>query len=174
MKSIRKEPELVALRKLAEQLALARKERVTSAHLLAAIASRESPAADLLAERSLNAERLLRAARASTDDEADPLRRAVERAREIGARMGAAEPVGVHVLIALLSERKSAGHRALDQCGVDVNRLRVAAMNVGLGLVGRRRIVTRHDELEAHASPAYVRRPAGTTVPLVPARVTKP
>jgi ATP-dependent Clp protease ATP-binding subunit ClpC len=171
MKSIRKEPELVALRKLAEQLAGARKERVTSAHLLAAIASRESPAADLLAERSLNAERLLRAARASTDDEADPLRRAVERAREIAARMGAAEPVGVHLLIALLSERKSAGHRALDQCGVDVNRLRVAAMNVGLGLVGRRRIITRHDELEAgHSTPAFARRPSGTTVPLVPAR----
>jgi ATP-dependent Clp protease ATP-binding subunit ClpC len=175
MKSIRKEPELVALRKLAEQLAGARKERVTSAHLLAAIASRESPAADLLSERALNAERLLRAARASTDDEADPLRRAVERAREIGARMGAAEPVGVHLLIALLSERKSAGHRALDQCGVDVNRLRVAAMNVGLGLVGRRRIVTRHDELEAgHGTPAYARRPSGTTVPLVPARLPRP
>ena len=175
MKSIRKEPELVALRKLAEQLAGARKERVTSAHLIAAIASRESPAADLLAERALNGERLLRAARASTDDEADPLRRAVERAREIGARMGAPEPVGVHLLIALLSERKSAGHRALDQCGVDVNRLRVAAMNVGLGLVGRRRIVTRHDELEAgHATPAYARRPSGTTVPLVPARLPRP
>ncbi|HEX4340353.1 MAG TPA: ATP-dependent Clp protease ATP-binding subunit [Polyangiaceae bacterium] len=175
MKSIRKEPELVALRKLAEQLAGARKERVTSAHLLAAIASRESPASDLLAERALNGERLLRAARASTDDEADPLRRAVERAREIGARMGAPEPVGVHLLIALLSERKSAGHRALDQCGVDVNKLRVAAMNVGLGLVGRRRIVTRHDEMQAgNAIPAYARRPSGTTVPLVPVRAPKP
>ncbi|HVW30726.1 MAG TPA: ATP-dependent Clp protease ATP-binding subunit [Polyangiaceae bacterium] len=148
---------------------------MTSAHLLAAIASRESPAADLLSERALHAERLLRAARASTDDEADPLRRAVERAREIGSRMGAPEPVGVHLLIALLSERKSAGHRALDQCGVDVNRLRVAAMNVGLGLVGRRRIVTRHDEQEAGlARPAYGRRPSGTTVPLVPPRLPKP
>jgi ATP-dependent Clp protease ATP-binding subunit ClpC len=171
MKSVRKEPELTALRKLAEELARARKERATSAHLLAAIASRESPAADLLAERSLDAERLLRAARASTDDEADPLRRAVERAREIGARMGAAEPVGVHVLLALMSERKSAGHRALDQCGVDVNRLRVAAINVGLGLVGRRRIVTRHDEAESgRTATSLVRRPSGTTVPLVPAR----
>jgi ATP-dependent Clp protease ATP-binding subunit ClpC len=122
MKIVRKEPELVALRKLAEELAHKRKERVTTAHLLAAIASRESPAADLLAERTLGAERLLRAARASTDDEADPLRRAVERAREIGARMGAIEPVGVHLLIALLSDRRSAAHRALDQCGVDLNR----------------------------------------------------
>ena len=69
MKSVRKEPELVALRKLAEQLAGARKERVTSAHLLAAIASRESPAADLLAERALNAERLLRAREESGIDD---------------------------------------------------------------------------------------------------------
>src|SRR5215471_16798939 len=164
MKSIRKEPELVALRKLAEQLALARKERVTSAHLLAAIASRESPAADLLAERSLTAERLLRAARASTDDEADPLRRAIERAREIGSRMGALEPLGVHLLIALLSERRSAAHRALDQCGVDTSRLRVAAMNIGLGLVGRRRIVTRKGAEREASEERPLRRPAGTTV----------
>jgi ATP-dependent Clp protease ATP-binding subunit ClpC len=168
-KFLRKEPELVALRRLAEELAKTKKERLTSAHLLAAIASRESPAADLLAERALTAERLLRAARASTDDEPDPIRRAVERAREIGARMGALEPIGVHLLIALMSDRRSAGHRALDQCGVDVNRLRVAAMNVGLGLVGRRRIVTRR-EAEKDVAPATAfgpRRPTGTTVPLM-------
>jgi ATP-dependent Clp protease ATP-binding subunit ClpC len=169
MKPLRKEPELVALRKLAEELASGRKERVTSAHLLAAIASREGPAADLLQERTLTAERLLRAARAATDDEADPLRRAIERAREIGSRMNAAEPIGVHLLIALMSERKSAAHRALDQCGVDVNRLRVATMNVGLGLVGRRRIVTRHGaERAAVAASIAPRRPSGTTVPIVP------
>src|SRR5262245_19294404 len=175
MKTARKEPELVALRRLAEELAKGRKERVTTGHLLAAIASRESPAADLLSERALTAERLLRAARASTDDETDPLRRAVERAREIGSRMGAHEPVGVHLLIALLSERRSAAHRALDQCGVDLSRLRVASMNVGLGLVGRRRIVTRREgEIEAGKNtPAFARRPSGTTVPLVPP-VTRP
>ena len=174
MKPLRKEPELVALRKLAEELASGRKERVTSAHLLAAIASREGPAADLLQERTLTAERLLRAARAATDDEADPLRRAIERAREIGSRMNAAEPIGVHLLIALMSERKSAAHRALDQCGVDVNRLRVATMNVGLGLVGRRRIVTRHGaERAAVAASAVSRRPSGTTVPIVPASTAR-
>src|SRR6476661_8528994 len=106
MKPLRKEPELVHLRRLAEELASGRKERITSAHLLAAIASRESPAADLLAERALTAERLLRAARASTDDEPDPIRRAIERAREIGSRMGALEPLGVHLLIALMSDRR--------------------------------------------------------------------
>lgn len=173
MKPLRKEPELVLLRRLAEQLASGRKERVTSAHLLAAIASRESPASELLAERSLTAERLLRAARASTDDEADPLRRAIERAREIGSRMGAMEPLGVHLLIALLSERRSAAHRALDQCGVDTNRLRVAAMNIGLGLVGRRRIVTRKGAEREAGEQRFERRPSGTTVPLVPAALAR-
>jgi ATP-dependent Clp protease ATP-binding subunit ClpC len=173
MKPLRKEPELVHLRRLAEELASGRKERVTSAHLLAAIASRESPASELLAERSLSAERLLRAARASTDDETDPLRRAIERAREIGSRMGALEPLGVHLLIALLSERRSAAHRALDQCGVDTSRLRVAAMNIGLGLVGRRRIVTRKGAEREASEPRLVPRPSGTTVPLVPASLVR-
>jgi ATP-dependent Clp protease ATP-binding subunit ClpC len=173
MKPLRKEPELVHLRRLAEELASGRKERVTSAHLLAAIASRESPASELLAERSLNAERLLRAARASTDDETDPLRRAIERAREIGSRMGALEPLGVHLLIALLSERRSAAHRALDQCGVDTSRLRVAAMNIGLGLVGRRRIVTRKGAEREASESRFAPRPSGTTVPLVPASLVR-
>src|SRR5258706_14735866 len=66
--SVRAEPELVALRKLAEELASRRKERVTSAHLLAAIAARPSVAQDLLAARKLNEEALLRPAPAATDD----------------------------------------------------------------------------------------------------------
>jgi ATP-dependent Clp protease ATP-binding subunit ClpC len=85
--------------------------------------------------------------------------------------MGALEPIGVHLLIALMSDRRSAGHRALDQCGVDVNRLRVAAMNVGLGLVGRRRIVTRREaerETAQGVSSPLMKRPTGTTVPLMP------
>jgi hypothetical protein len=158
MKPTRKEPERVALRKLSEQRAGTRKERVTSAHLLAAIASRESPATDLLAERSLNAERLLRAARASTDDEAT--RCAAPSSRRC-TRMGAAE--SAHLLIALLSERKSAGHRARS-CGVDVNRLRVAAMNVESAWS-----TTPHhhppDELEAGHPLGVARRPSGTAVP---------
>lgn len=164
----RRESELLAFRALAEELASSRKERVTTGHLLAALASRAGAAADLLIERSLDAERLLRAARTSVDDEQDALRRAIERAREVSTRMGASEPVGVHLLIALLGDRKCAGYRVLDQCGVDVSRLRVVAMNLGLGLVGRRRIVTRRDtnlELVRHRT---THRARGVTVPLVP------
>lgn len=171
MTPARNEPELVALRKLAEDLAGGRKERVTSAHLLAAIASSPSAAADLLAERRLSDEMLLRAARASSDDIDDPLRRAIQRAREVASRMGARHPGAVHLLVALVSERRYAAHRALDQCGVDVNRLRAAAMNLGLGLVGRRRPAARREaapQPREAARPAPRRAPTGVAVPLFP------
>jgi ATP-dependent Clp protease ATP-binding subunit ClpC len=169
--SPRIEPELLALRKLAEELAAGRKERVTSAHLLAAIAARPSLARDLLAERKLGEEALLRAARAATDDVDDAVRRAIQRAREISARMGNTEPGAIQLLVALLSERKFAAHRALDQCGVDVSRLRAAAMNVGLGLVGRRRAVGRRESTEEPKTVvqrAPTRAPSGVTIPLFP------
>ncbi|MGE0326764.1 MAG: AAA family ATPase [Polyangiaceae bacterium] len=158
--------ELFDLRKLAESQAATRKERVTSAHLLAAIALREGPAADLLHERGLTGERLLRAARSSTDEIEHPLRRALSNARDVASRMGAREPGATHLLVALLNERKGAAHKALEQCGIDVSRLRIAAMNVGLGLVGRRRIVTRKSELEVKS--AGERAPRGVAIPLFP------
>ncbi|MCA9633501.1 MAG: hypothetical protein KC766_37885, partial [Myxococcales bacterium] len=158
--------ELFDLRKLAESQANTRRERVTSAHLLAAIALREGPAAVLLHERGLSGERLLRAARSSTDEIEHPLRRALQNARDVASRMGAREPGATHLLVALLNERKGAAHKAREQCGIDVSRLRIAAMNVGLGLVGRRRIVTRKSELEVKAAGA--RAPRGVAIPLFP------
>jgi ATP-dependent Clp protease ATP-binding subunit ClpC len=135
---IRTEPELVALRRIAENLAAARRERVTSAHLLAAIASEVSVASELLAERRLSAEQLLRAARSSSDDERDPLVEAEQRARELAQRMRGPEPGALHLLVALLSVKGSAAYRVLDQFGVDVVRLRLLAMNIGLGHLQRR------------------------------------
>ncbi len=169
------EPELVALRKLAEQAAVNRKERVTTAHLLAAIASRPSVAADLLNERRLSDETLLRAARAVTDDENDAVRRAVQRAREIATRMGGAEPGAIHLLIALASDRHTAAHRALDQHGVDLSRLRAAAMSSGLGFVSRRRTLALREiqeEPKRVAAPPS-RMPSGTTIPLFPPATEK-
>src|SRR5688572_27681816 len=100
--------ELLGLQKRAEQLAERRKERVTSAHLLAAMAGQSSNAAALLHDRRLSAEDLLRAARAATDDERDPLRLAIRSAREVAARMRAPEAEGLHLLVALLGDRRTA------------------------------------------------------------------
>jgi ATP-dependent Clp protease ATP-binding subunit ClpC len=49
----------------------------------------------------------------------------------------------LHLLISLLGDRRTAAYRVLDQCGVDVNRLRLAAMNQALALLGREPIVRR-------------------------------
>src|SRR5262245_47804932 len=108
MRSPRLEPELVALRKLAEELASRRKERATTAHLLAAIAVRPSAASDLLSDRKLGEETLLRAGRAAADDFDDAVTRTLEIARELASRMGAPDPTAAHVLVALLNEPRAA------------------------------------------------------------------
>jgi len=139
----RAESELVGLERQAEQLARGRKERVTSAHLLAAMAQSSCGAAALLESRRLAAEALLRAARSASDDEPLPLRAATQGARAVAERMRAPEPGALHLLISLLGDRRTAAYRVLDQCGVDVNRLRLAAMNQALALLGREPIVRR-------------------------------
>lgn len=143
MATTKPESELANIERQAEELARGRKERVTTAHLLAAVAALANSAGALLRERRLGAEDLLRAARAATDDERDPLRRAAQGAREVAGRMRAPEPVALHLLIALLGDRSTAAYRALDQCGVDKRRLRLAAMNHALGALGRQPIVSR-------------------------------
>jgi len=145
MATTKPESELASIERQAEELARGRKERVTSAHLLAAIAALASGAGGLLRDRRLGPEDLLRAARAATDDERDPLRQALRGAREVADRMRAPEPLAVHLLISLLGDRSTAAYRALDQCGVDKRRLRLAAMNQALGALGRQPIVTRAD-----------------------------
>lgn len=131
--------DLVTLRKLAQDLAASRKERPTSVHLLAAIASREGQAGELLRERRLDADSLLKAGRSFDEDSPDPLARATVAARDLGKRAPFGEPNAVHLLLALLADRSSAAHRALMQAGVDTARLRTAAMQLSLGVVAARR-----------------------------------
>ncbi len=138
------EPELVGLRKLAEELARGHTERTTTGHLLAAIASGPGGAADLLKERRLDVEVLLKAARVTTDDASDSVTRAIQRAREFASRSPgpaatSGNPGAAHLLFALCQERASAAHRALEQCGADVAKLRTAAMQLAMGLAPARR-----------------------------------
>src|SRR5262245_4905329 len=142
----RAESDLQGLERQAEALAQGRKERVTSAHLLAAIAALPGAASGLLQERRLGADDLLRAVRAATDDEKQPLRRAIEGAKEVAERMRAPEALALHLLIALIGDRRTAAHRALDQCGVDVRKLRLAAMNLALGQLGRQPLAARYEQ----------------------------
>jgi ATP-dependent Clp protease ATP-binding subunit ClpC len=134
-----RESELVSLRQSAEEMARSRGERMTTGHLLAAIAAKASGAADLLRERRLDAEVLLKAARVLTDDQTDAVTRAMQRARELAARSPVREASAVHLLFALCQERATAAHRAITQCGSDVAKLRTAAMQVAMGIVSQRR-----------------------------------
>jgi ATP-dependent Clp protease ATP-binding subunit ClpC len=134
-----RESELAALRKIAEDLAKGRGERVTTGHLLAAIASNAGSAAELLKERRLDAEVLLKAARVLTDDHADAVSRAFQRTRELAARSPSREAGGIHLLFALCQERTTAAYRAITQCGSDVTKLRTAAMQQAMGIIGPRR-----------------------------------
>ncbi len=128
------------VRKLAEELARTRKERLTSAHLLAALASEQGAVQSLLLDRRLSAEILLKAARATTDEEPEPVRRAVERAHRVADHMRSAKPNALHLLLALVQDRRSGAYKALEQCGVEVSRLRLAATQLVLEIVGPRRL----------------------------------
>jgi ATP-dependent Clp protease ATP-binding subunit ClpC len=130
----RSERELVALRRLAEELAAGRKEKAGTGHLLAAIAQGPSAAADLLRERRLDTDVLLKAARILTDDAHDAVTRSIQRAREFSSRSGAREPSALHLLYALCQDKTCAAARALEQCGTDVVRLRMSAIQLAAGI----------------------------------------
>ncbi len=139
MTGARFESELALMKRIADELAQQKKERTTSAHLLAALAARPGPACDLLRERKLGVDELLRLGRAHEEELDEPVKSSLQRAREIAGRMGESDASAVHVLVALLGEPRSSARRALEGFGTDISRLRTQAVQVGLGLVGRRR-----------------------------------
>jgi ATP-dependent Clp protease ATP-binding subunit ClpC len=140
MSALASEPELRDLRKLAEELARRSGERLSTAHLLAALATEPSSTAQLLRERRLGSDEILRAAKSMAGDElAEPIASALARAKEMGTRMGTSVPASPHLLLALLGEQRAVARRCLEAFGIDVSRLRAQTMQLGLGLVGRRR-----------------------------------
>jgi ATP-dependent Clp protease ATP-binding subunit ClpC len=187
MTQARSQAELVTLRKIAQDLATARKERMTSVHLLASIAGSSGPAGDLLRDRRLDEEALLKASRSFDDEGPDPIGRLFAAARQVasrgaiyaveprGAHAGRAparaprpaapEPTALHLLLALLSDRAAAAHRSLEHAGVDLARLRTAAMQVALGIVAARKVPTPPAR-PARAEPEAPPRRAATPAPL--------
>jgi len=161
-----RETELVALRRTAEDLAKQRGQKPTTTHLLAALAGGRDDAAQLLLDRRLDAEVLLKAARVTVDDTSDAIARAIQRARELAGRSGAGrtEARSVHVLFSLCQESGTAAHRALVQCGTDVTRLRTSAMQLAMGLAPPRR-TTHSAEAVARTSGIM---PVGRTVTTTP------
>jgi ATP-dependent Clp protease ATP-binding subunit ClpC len=178
MSALGSEPELRELRKLAEELARRLGERVSTAHLLAALVSEPSSTSELLRERRFSADDVLRTARSLAGDElAEPIASALTRAKEIAARMGTNVPASPHLLLALLGEPRAVARRTLETLGVDPSRLRAQTMQVGLGLVGRRRptaqkaisLPTPVTPAEPEPTPSVApRKPSAVKVPLFP------
>jgi ATP-dependent Clp protease ATP-binding subunit ClpC len=157
------EPELRDLRKRADELARRLGERVSTAHLLAAVVAEPSATSDLLRERRLEADDILRAGRGVSDEAAEPIASALTRAKEIATRMGTNVASSPHLLLALLGEPRAAARRSLETLGVDVSRLRAQTMQLGLGLVGRRRLVGQKPAPQL--VPAATPEPAPELVP---------
>jgi ATP-dependent Clp protease ATP-binding subunit ClpC len=165
-----REPELTSLRKLADEMAKSRGERATTGHLLAAIAAGSGGAADLLKERRLDSEVLLKAARVLTDDHPDAVSRSMQRARELAARSTVRDAGATHLLFALCQERTTAAYRAITQCGSDVTKLRTAAMQVAMGIIGPRRtpVATQLALPPPAATPRVLPRPAAAATQRIP------
>lgn len=168
MTGARFESELALVKRMADELAQQKKERATSAHLLAALAVRPGPACDLLRERKLGVDELLKLGRAQDEQLEEPVKSSLLRAKEIAGRMGETDASAVHVLVALLGEPRSSARRALESHGLDIARLRTQAVQVGLGLVGRRR--SPGEVVREAPAPAPAPRKASTAVkvPLYP------
>ncbi len=160
-----RETDLAALRRLAEDLAREKNQKPTTTHLLAAIASGQDDAAQLLLERRLDPEVLLKAARVTVDDAADAVGRTLQKARELAGRsgVGRTEARGVHALFALCQETGTAAHRALVQCGVDVTRLRMVAMQLATGIAPPRRLVPTTPRTSERASGIMPKTPVRST-----------
>lgn len=175
MRNSRSQAELVTLRKHAQDLAVARKERVTSVHLLAAIAAGEGPAAELLRDRKLDEEVLLKASRSFDDEGPDPIGRLLAAARQVATRAPSPEPGALHLLLALLADRSAAAHRSLLHAGVDLAKLRAGAMQIALGVIATRRPSSLSAARRAEiASPLRPSPSRSTHPPLLPSKSTPP
>lgn len=136
------DPELHAVKRLAEEIAQRRREPATGAHLLAAIASRPGATADLLNERRLNARALLTAFDALQRPLPDEsLKHILGKSRQLAQRTGSHEVSSPHLLMAMLSDTRGIARLTVAACGADAGRLRTAALNLSLGIIGKRRTV---------------------------------
>lgn len=142
--------ELSQLRKAAKAFAKKNRQKLSTIHVLCAVFEQTGPARELLLQRRLDADGLARACRAFDEELDDAVANAFGEAREVArfasvpARMAAAgrasgpsaaAPRALHLLIALLSNRRFAAPRSLQHCGVDVAKLRMAATRIAHGRV---------------------------------------
>ncbi len=176
----RRDTALLEVRKLAEDLAKKRGERVSTGHLLCVLSTQKHPCAELLAERRLTEDVLLRGVRVAQDDLPDAIQRVFERARDAASRHQTqatrSEISPFHILFALCQEPKTAAHRILEQCGTDLGKLRLTALQISMGLAPPRRSAVPVPVLAPSTSRAFPPSRAASPSALAPQapRPTKP
>ncbi len=155
----RRDTALLEVRKLAEDLAKKRGERVSTGHLLCVLSTQKHPCAELLAERRLTEDVLLRGVRVAQDDLPDAIQRVFDRARDAASRHQTqatrSEISPFHILFALCQEPKTAAHRILEQCGTDLGKLRLTALQISMGLAPPRRAAVPVPVLAPSASRSF-------------------
>jgi ATP-dependent Clp protease ATP-binding subunit ClpC len=165
--------ELNNICKAAEALAVRRKERLSTAHLLLTITGHDGAAAGILDVHRISPEKLERAAlSALPEEDASLARKAIQQARELASRTKSERPGSQHVLLALLSERSSAAFALLQRCGVDPGRLRSATMQIAVGATSPRRPLSQPPP--APVAPPRAARPASSSTAIAVSVVPSP
>ncbi len=164
----RREAELPMIVKRAEALAERKGDKLTTGHLLAALMQGGGTAERLLRERRLDEATLVHASRVRIDDEQGGLAvdRVVRSAKEFAGRTGDEGAGGVHLLFALCQDPKCAAGAMLTQCGVDVAKMRMTAMQVAMGIAPPPRI--------PQSAPRLKVTEAARTATTTPSRLTQP
>ncbi len=159
MKTRDPKDELSLLIDRAQRLAASRHERLSTIHLLRAVLIDTGHAHAVLAAHQVSEARVAELTAAPEPPELP--RQIVDAARELSQRMVALAPSGTHLLVALLGERATSAYRALASLGVDIGRLRTAAMQLLLGAPPLRKVA---------AAPSQAPAPRSGPTPSAPER----
>jgi ATP-dependent Clp protease ATP-binding subunit ClpC len=158
---------LQTLRRRAEELSSSRREGVTTAHLLAAVAELpDEPAGLLLLDRGLDAVRILEAVPTEGHDPVESITRTLQRARDFASRGESKAAAPIHVLFALCQERTSGAYRILERSGIDVSKLRATVMQLAMGIVTPRRTTPITEPKVARTTIATEKAPSSRPAPL--------
>lgn len=168
-----REGELSRLRRLADELGKSRGERPTTAHLLVVLSREVGPVAALLGTKGLSSEMLLCAVRVAVDDRADAMARVTAKAKDLASRSRKPGPIeetgAAHLLCALCDDQGTAAHRILRQCGLDVGRLGLLALQGGAPSVAAPKITGMRPTM-LQGAPSQRERLGGATpsMPFLP------
>ena len=156
----------------ARRAAQRRSQRLSTAHALLVMLQSGVETADILVARGVREGDLLSALKIVDEEPHSALEVAVERAHKIAAGLGEADPRPIHLLLAIVRDPRTAGHRCLERVGSGPAKLRddVGAM-LGVDRATRRKATSLSggsQEPTAKAAPRVSEGPPTTRQPTPP------